>query len=350
MKPRILVLGHYPLEQLDRAPKVRTYRMIEALAHYAWVTVITGTRSIRGPVLRKSLRLLDQVDAIYLESGSSTATVSDCWFLYQAHRHAIPLGIFVRDAYQLFPDLYPPAGIKGRILSLLYKITLGCYARWATIIFVPTAGLGQVVPGTRKALLPPGGIRAGGMVKPPRFAHRIIYVGAAGPHDGVEMLVAAFALVKEAVADAELWLVMRPTEVPGHIATAVGVQVLEASGVALETLLQSAQVAVIPRIDTRYNRLALPVKLMDYLSQGLPVVVTKGSEAANVVEQAHAGLVVEHTVTALAEGLAFLLQHTAERQQMSRNAVSFISENLWDDRAASVLATLLPDHPDGAKE
>ncbi|MCL5971127.1 MAG: glycosyl transferase family 1, partial [Firmicutes bacterium] len=207
MKPRILVLGHYPLDQLDRAPKVRTYRMIEALAHYAWVTVITGARPVRGAVLRKSLRLLDQIDAIYLESGSSTATFTDCWFLYQAHRRAIPLGIFVRDAYQLFPDLYPPDGIKGRVLSLLYKISLRCYALSATVIFVPTAGLAQVVPGSRKVLLPPGGIRERKVVKPPRFAHRIIYVGAAGPHDGVEMLVAAFELVKATVPDAELWLV-----------------------------------------------------------------------------------------------------------------------------------------------
>ncbi|MCL5971128.1 MAG: glycosyltransferase, partial [Firmicutes bacterium] len=131
------------------------------------------------------------------------------------------------------------------------------------------------------------------------------------------------------------------------IATAGEVQVLEAFGDSLESLLQNAQVAVIPRLDTRYNRLALPVKLMDYLSQGLPVVVTKGSEAASVVEKAHAGLVTEHSVAALAKALEFLLQHDPERQQMSCNAISYVSQNLWDDRAASVLATLLPDHPDG---
>lgn len=341
------MLGHYPLDQLDRAPKVRTYRMIEALAHYAWVTVVTGTRSVRGAILRQSLGLLDQIDAIYLESGSSTATLTDCWFLYQAHRRGIPTGIFVRDAYQLFPDLYPPAGFKSRVLSLLYKISLRFYARSATVIFVPTSGLGQVVPGSRKVLLPPGGIRGKGSVNPPDVGHRIIYVGAAGPHDGVEMLVAAFELVRATIADADLWLVMRPNEVRHHIVTTVGVHVLEASGEYLESLLQSAQVAVIPRVDTRYNRLALPVKLMDYLSQGLPVVVTKGSEAARVVEKAHAGLVTEHSATALAEALKFLLQHVAQRQEMSRNAVSYISENLWADRAASVLATLLPDHPDG---
>ena len=101
-----------------------------------------------------------------------------------------------------------------------------------------------MVPGSRKVLLPPGGIRGKGSVNPPDVGHRIIYVGAAGPHDGVEMLVAAFELVRATIADADLWLVMRPNEVRHHIVTTVGVHVLEASGEYLESLLQSAQVLV----------------------------------------------------------------------------------------------------------
>ena len=180
-KRHILVLGHYPLEVLDRAPKVRTYHMIEAIARQAWVTVITGTRGQRAPILQKSLQLLDTVDAVYLESGSSTATPADLWFLYQVHRRGIPLAIFVRDAYQLFPSLYPPTGVRERVLALMYRATLEFYAQWARVLFVPTAGLGMVVPGKdRQALLPPGGYLANpwdsiGIARPV-----IIYVGTVG--------------------------------------------------------------------------------------------------------------------------------------------------------------------------
>lgn len=345
MKPRILVLGHYPLDVLDRAPKVRTYRMIEALAKKALVTVVTGTRSERGASLRQAGGLLEHIDAIYLESGSSTATFADLWFLHQAHLRQIPLGIFVRDAYQMFPDLYPANGAKGRILSGLYKMTLRFYAAWATALFVPTAGLGAVVPGKRHILLPPAGYWA------PRVTRRggvprIVYVGAGGPHDGIELLLDAYAALVRTMPQVELWLVMRPKDRPKDRAMPAGVVLLEASGTRLQSLMQQASIAVIPRADTAYNRLALPVKLMDYLSQGLPVVVTAGSEAARVVAEAEVGLVVGHHPEALAAGLLRILSDENLRDAMSQRAYAFIlSQNLWDHRADTVLKTLCPDGP-----
>lgn len=343
MKRHILVLGHYPLEVLDRAPKVRTYHMIEAIARKAWVTVITGTRAQRRSILRRSLAILDTVDAVYLESGSSTATPTDLWFLYQVHRRGIPLAIFVRDAYQMFPTLYPPKDMRERVLALMYRVTLGFYAHWARVLFVPTAGLGRVVPGKgHQALLPPGGHLASprkvsGTEKPV-----IVYVGAGGPHDGVARLVEAFGRVREAIPVAELWLVMRPEETK-NLELGLGVTLWQASGAELGSLLRQASVAVIPRIDTAYNRLAFPVKLMDYLSEGLPVVVTKDSEASRFVESAGAGLGAEDSSGGLASTLIWILTHDAERIRMAEAARDVIRQNLWAHRASTVLKALDPD-------
>ncbi len=345
MKRHILVLGHYSLEVLDRAPKVRTYHMIEALARQAWVTVITGTRRQRSRSLRKARPILHQVEAIYLESGSSTATPSDLWFLYQAHRRGIPIAVFVRDAYQMFPDLYPPKGFRGRILAKLYRVTLALYARWASVIFVPTAGLGAVVPGKQhQALLPPGGYLTALRESSPVDNPVIIYVGAGGPHDGVSRLIGAFARVQMEMPQVELWLVMRAEETNGLV-LGPRVTVWQASGPALRDLMQRAHVAVIPRIDTVYNRLAFPVKLMDYLSEGLPVVVTQDSEAAAFVESAGAGMGVDDSEEGLASGLVWILSHEQERVRMAEAARAVVRQNLWEHRASVVLKALNPDAP-----
>ncbi len=346
MKRHILVLGHYPLDVLDRAPKVRTYHMIEAIARQAWVTVITGTRSQRRSILLKSLALLDTVDGVYLESGSSTATPTDLWFLYQVHRRGIPLAIFVRDAYQMFPNLYPPKGFRERVLAMMYRVTLGFYAHWARVLFVPTQGLGMVIPGkAHQALLPPGGYLA--LPRQPIDIVRpaIVYVGAGGSHDGVARLLEAFLQVRQEVPSAELWLVMRPEETK-HLALGPGVTLWQASGSELKALLRKAAVAVIPRVDTAYNRLAFPVKLMDYLSEGLPVVVTKDSEAARFVESAGAGLGAEDSAAGLASGLTWMLTHDAERMRMAEATRDVVHQNLWDHRASTVLMALDPDGPD----
>lgn len=347
MKPHILVLGHYSLEVLDRAPKVRTYHMIEALAHQAWVTVITGTRTQRKRILRQALPILSQVHAIYLESGSSTATPTDLWFLYQAHRRNIPMAIFVRDAYQMFPDLYPPKGFRGRVLSALYRLTLAFYARWARVIFVPTAGLGAVVPGRHhQALLPPGGYLTSSPDPSIDGPSVIIYVGAGGPYDGVERLIGAFTRVHAEIPQVELWLVMRAEETR-DLELGPQVKIRHASGVALKALMEQAQVAVIPRLDTVYNRLAFPVKLMDYLSEGLPVVVTKDSEAARFVELAEAGVAAEDSEEGLASALIWLLTHNQERVRMAKAARAVIQQNLWEHRASVVIQALRPDGPSG---
>jgi len=79
--PRVLVIGHYPLDTLDRAPKVRIYEMVAALARSATVTVIAGNRAERSHFLRQQkARGLKHFDMIYVETASSTATLTDIAF------------------------------------------------------------------------------------------------------------------------------------------------------------------------------------------------------------------------------------------------------------------------------
>lgn len=345
--PRILVLGHYPLDRLDRAPKVRTYRMIEALGRRGEVTVITGTRRERARLLRdaRRQRLLDRIDVVYLESGSSLATPADLWFLRDVARRRIPLGIFIRDIYQRFPELYPAPGLKGRLLRWGYEVSLGCYRRLATTLFFPTAGLAAMVPAPRKALLPPAGRLVGDGEAGPCDPLQVIYVGAGGPHDGVELLVEAFSRVRRQWPGASLVLVMRRQEAPG-VGALPGVRRVEADGAALDALLASSGVAVVPRPDTPYNRIALPVKLMEYLSFGLPVVVTGPSEAQRIVADYRAGLAVAPTAEGLAEGLALLFADRALWARCRDNARRAVADsNLWDHRADTVLKSLW--HPAG---
>jgi len=341
MKPlrRILLIGHYPLDRLDRAPKVRIFHMARALAREGCLTVISGNRRDRTRWLRDRLRegLLDRVDLVYIESASSTATLTDLWLLWRLARRRTPVGVFVRDAYQRFPHLYPQTGWKRQIMKLLYDLTLWGYRRWATVLFFPTAGLSRVVGGRATALLPPGAFPA---FPPPgwiRNPAQVIYVGAGGPHDGVSLLLEAMPRVRRQIAGASLVLVMRPEEWPPD-PWPDWVHLVSVSGDELSPYLWSATVAVIPRPHTAYNEIAFPVKLMDYLAHGLPVVVTGPGEAAEWVKTHQVGEAVPATPQALADGLVRVMT----RQNWDPAIHAAVRKNSWEQRAALVVALLSP--------
>ncbi|MBX5468013.1 MAG: glycosyltransferase [Firmicutes bacterium] len=343
MRPHILVVGHYPVDPADRAPAVRIRALTAALGAHAAVTLIADRRGPRAERLRAWMRKRPgpQVDAVYVESASSTATPADLVFLSWVRARRIPLGIFVRDYYQRFPDLYPPRGARERLMAAAYAATLSAYRRMADVLFFPTGGLAALVGGRRIHLLPPGGA----VLEPPAEGHRlarVVYVGAAHPRDGVPLLLEAWPHVRRRHPGAELVVVVRPEEWPGWALPEGAVRVA-AHGEALAPWLWSASLAVIPRLDTAYHRIALPVKLFDYWAHGLGVLVTGRCEAAEWVAREGAGAPVwPPTPSAWAEALTWALDDPARLQGWSWAALSAIrARHSWDKRALELLQVLL---------
>ncbi|MCY0881807.1 MAG: glycosyltransferase, partial [Firmicutes bacterium] len=205
-------------------------------------------------------------------------------------------------------------------------------------IYVPTAPLGRLVPAKRQELLPPGGqILA---PAPAALAEQILYVGANGPYDGVHELMAAMQQVHAQRPKSRLVLVLRRAEWPKPPWPEY-IHITAASFDELAPWYHSSAVAVIPRKDTAYNRLAWPVKLMDYWSYGLPVVVTGPSPAADAVALYHGGIVVRSGVPALAQGLVQLLANPEIRQAARDNGLRAIrQEHSWQHRAQQILEQL----------
>jgi glycosyltransferase involved in cell wall biosynthesis len=114
-------------------------------------------------------------------------------------------------------------------------------------------------------------------------------------------------------------------------------------GNALQPVYQTSCLGLVPAQRTAYNDLAMPVKLFEYLSYGLPVVVTDCTEMAQFVNGTGVGLVSQDNAESLASTICTILKDPAvycSAADAVRKAVE--RDHRWVDRARQVAEALVP--------
>jgi glycosyltransferase involved in cell wall biosynthesis len=321
------------------APRVRIGMLAAALGRASRLVREDRGRWQRLAALPAVLWRLRSVDAVYVESPTGATMPWDLLLLGMARAMGRPVGIYFRDAYQLFRDVYPPDGLRQRLSDRAWRLSLILLRRLATIRFVPSSGLGAVLQLRGAVPLPPGTdpeLPDLGAGEEPLVA----YVGAMNPADGFDRLLAAMSIVRGSMSDARLRVVGPPLAGGGTLPD--WVEHVAGTRIDLPRLLVSARACVIPRPINRYSDLARPVKLADYLSLGKPVVATAAAETAAYLEPAGAGLLVGDEPREIASGLLAVLQdrELAERLAVAARTLAVAPGSTWDDRAATIVERL----------
>jgi glycosyltransferase involved in cell wall biosynthesis len=208
-------------------------------------------------------------------------------------------------------DLWPESAIElgalnnGYAADGAHALARLCYRR-ASLIAVPTQGIVDSLAARPEAAgkvrqVPPAvDIERFASIaeRPPRLGAplRVLYAGTLGIAQGINVLLEAAAIAGPEVVqltiagdgpDAELLRTMVRTE---HLEN---VRLLgSVSPTGIPALYESVDAAVVPLRDLRIFSGALPTKLFEGLAAGRPVIVAARGEAAELVEQARAGLSV----------------------------------------------------------
>ncbi len=326
----------------SNAPRVRVQMLSSALARQVELRVVSGSRFARlGAALKAAFgRDLRSADGVYVETITTSAMPWDLIFLVAARLQGKPVGIYFRDAYQLFRDLYPLRGWRSRLSDAAWRLSNALLRRLATVRFAPTRGLASVLHLRDAVLLPPGtdpsapdlGVGDGPVVG---------YVGALNPADGFDRLLHAVELVRASVPDVRL-LAVGPAPSPGPQLPSY-VSVRSATRDQLPALLAPVRVCVIPRPINPYSDLASPVKLTDYLAFGKPILTTATRETRLAVEPHGAALVVADSPRAIADGLLRILTDDELARDLARRARALAEspEMSWDARATTLLSAVM---------
>lgn len=284
---------------------------------------------------------LANVSGIYVESSTALPGPMDYLLLLAARLRRVPVLTYVRDAYQLFPEYYPISSPKRWLARRAFGPAITVLTRLSSVVAFPTQGLAIAVSGHADApLLPPGS-------RPPTAslvnadARTLLYVGdLRSPAQGGDLLLKGVTLARDRGLAVELLCVVRPGQEPVGGLPA-WVRVARAEGDQIDALLDEVIATVIPRPRNRYNDLALPTKLFEYLAFGRPLIVTDATEQARIVRESRCGVVVPGTAEGIADGIARVASaDPGILVEWDRAAREAAEANSWESRARRVLELL----------
>jgi glycosyltransferase involved in cell wall biosynthesis len=364
---KVLVYYPFPLaKEANSGSKLRPLEMIKAFNSWGEqngikVVIISGTSIERERQFQELVSKGELNDLWFCYMENQTIPL---WLTDPGHKPArpfldrkilkflqsrnIPIGVFYRDIYWKFDDLYPLKGIKKRFMQTIYRLEEKFYQKYCNVIFVPSLEMGKYVDIDRPMVdLPPGGKEVAISYKKIENRHlEAIYVGAIKSEEyGLPLLLDALELVNEKELRCRLTVVCRPDEYETlaqeqkEKMRKQNVEVKHISGEKLDELYKQMDFAFIPRLCTEYQHFSMPVKLVEYLSNGLPIVATECEAQKRFLSEYGYGVICKDEKKSMAEAIEKIVK-TIEIYQ-ERIQATFFKNHSWIARVEKVKNSLV---------
>ncbi|TQR21364.1 glycosyltransferase [Psychrobacillus vulpis] len=264
-------------------------------------------------------------------------------------KYNIPIGVFYRDVYWKFDELYSLKGPKKFIMQTIYKMEEKFYGKYIHTVFLPSDAMGKYVNiHTEKMALPPGG----------RFTeiktshHTIqkpfkgIYVGGINNDDyGLPTLVESYDLLNKESVLGELIIVCREDEFVQlsdsnkEKLNKTYIKLKHVSGAELQQVYEEVDFAFIPRKRSVYNDFAVPIKLVEYLTAGLPIIATNCSAQEDFIQSGPYGVITGDDAESLVQGMQSIQPRFEEYKKNIQQ--SFLQQHAWNERAEQAARALI---------
>lgn len=178
----------------------------------------------------------------------------------------------------------------------------------------------------------------------------LLYHGTVSRRHGLETAVRAVEIARRTCDDIELLIVGEGDDVErirclvderglGDAIRFEGVRSVE----QLEPLFASASAGIVPIVDDPFTRYMLPVKLLEYVALGLPVISSETPTIREYFDDTMLAFVRPGDVEDLASKIVALRRDPAARDSLVHNADTFLDRYSWDrdrDEYCGLIASL----------
>ncbi len=352
---KVLFICFADFGRADSGSSVRPQKMYRAFVEAGHeVKLLCGSdgndcRTERRKSVAETNHWLDteRPDICYIESSVGQIMLDeDIRLIKRLHRMGIPTGYFIRDYYRKFPELFPRRkGFINALKELYLDIrqaktdkVLNC----VDVVYLSSEQGKALFPYKDMRLLPPAGENHLPKSKP--FGKTGIYVGGVSDIYGVDILLDAYGIVNGAGAEYRLILVTRSGEWSAFehpLKNAPWLEVHHASGAELEPLYERAAVAMASKRADAYNKIAVSIKIFEYMGYGLPIIAADEQAMDSIIENYDLGIVARNTPEGFASAMLEMFADEGKYQQYRENSErALLGENLWTHRVEQVVNDL----------
>lgn len=326
---------------LNMAPRIRQYQIYHALKKKHNIYCISGDYQERKEAINKFLDTenIEDFDGMYCESASWPLRNLDYMFFKFCHSN-IPMTIFYRDCFWKTKEYFKKVNLQVIQSYVRFHFEFLIFRKYFDHFFVPTESFGNFCKFKKKSILPPAGL-----IKTQKNKYRkwrpfnIIFAGNAKA--GYEIIFKIMEILNSESEDIHLHVIS--DDIPK--ASVKNVFYHRTSFDNCKLILNKSHIGINVLRKTKYYNLALPLKLFDYLSWGLPIVATNTYEMKKFINSNEVGLTVEHNEKAFAKAILNLKNNKKIYNKFQENALRIITESHnWDKRVNTIVDKIREIH------
>jgi glycosyltransferase involved in cell wall biosynthesis len=165
----------------------------------------------------------------------------------------------------------------------------------------------------------------------------MLYPGTLNYHQGVDIAIRAFALIKDAASDTEFHIYGRgPSK--DSLAALIAELGLEGrvflkecvSTPELAAIMENSDLGVVPKRKTPFANEAFSTKILEFMAQGVPVVVSDTLVDRHYFNESLVKFFRGEDERDLANSMLLLLRDEGLRRRLAGNARAYVGLNNWD--------------------
>lgn len=358
MKNNIILYFPYKLNRSISGSSVRPNKIIAEFMKFSKernknLIVISGDSKERRQQIvtfKKTIKF-SSVEYCYFENATMPIWLTDqdkiprnyLWennFLKQLYKQGIPIGIFYRDVYWKFKDYYPFRGIKLSIMKMIYKKELKFYDNIANKIFLPSLSMNEYCQFKAETFALPPAIDD---VYPSdnKFENKtLFYVGSLNENSGLNDIIQIAETIRKNNLNFKIKIVcpkddlLKSKEKFKLLLSDSNVEILHLHGEELKKEYKNVSIALIPRKVNSYNSFAMPIKLFEYIENGLPIISSNITETAKFIESNEVGCVYKSNADFTK--ILVKLSNADYYKKLLNNINDIKIENSWRSRVLEI--------------
>lgn len=269
----------------------------------------------------------------------------------------IPIGFFYRDAYWKFPGFKSNNShesisqrIKNIVIRLMQKRDLKLIKKTCSIVYFPTELMASYFDFENMQALPPGCYINSHTHASKGEIPSAIFIGGATIRYGIKLLLDSGIKINQdniklnikIVCQENAWKSFLNNNPEYSEQKYSWLQIYHINtGIELNNLYSLSNFAIVPLLKNKYHDFAMTIKLSEYLSNLLPVVVTDCEETAKFVNNNNIGIVAHDNSNDFADAMMKMIDMLDNQaDDLNKHCIIARNNNLWIARAAKVCTDL----------